>query len=198
MRGFTLVEMAIVLVIVGLILGGILSARSIIRNAQVKDGIKSLNDMAAAAQQFKDRYGMWPGDFTNATAQIAGLGCANGNGDGQVGSVAEAACASESLIRAGLIKGTAGQPIRMRETTFSITGATTALSGVTGLPAGWVNVVRVQTLDCDMAVQMDRAVDDGNLSTGRFRANATPAVCGATNDVQNENLAAGNAVYRIN
>jgi prepilin-type N-terminal cleavage/methylation domain-containing protein len=195
-RGFTLVEMAIVLVIVGLILGGILTARSIIRSAQVKDGIKALNDMTAAAQQFRDRYGMWPGDFTNATAQIASLVCANGNGDGQVSSAAESDCASESLIRAGLIRGTAGQPVRMRDTTFSITGATAALSGVTGLPAGWVNVVRVQTLDCDMAVQMDKAVDDGNLSTGSFRSNA--AACGASNDLQDESQPAGDVAYKLN
>ena len=43
-RGFTLVEMAIVLVIVGLLLAGILNARSVIRNAQTKDIIKRIRD----------------------------------------------------------------------------------------------------------------------------------------------------------
>mgnify|MGYP003491276646 CR=1 FL=1 len=75
-QGFTLVEISIVLVIIGLILGGILNAQSVIRNAQTKDSIKALNDMSAAARQFFDRYGMWPGDFSNAVA--SGLVCANG------------------------------------------------------------------------------------------------------------------------
>ena len=41
-QGFTLVEISIVLVIIGLILGGILNAQSVIRNAQTKDSIKAL------------------------------------------------------------------------------------------------------------------------------------------------------------
>ncbi len=200
-QGFTLVEIAIVLVIIGLILGGILNAQSVIRNAQTKDSIKALTDMAAAARQFNDRYGMWPGDFSNAVLSLPGLTCANGNGSGQVNTNAESLCATEQLIRAGMLKGSLTAPIaiRVRGSTFSVTGATAALTGAgtaPTMPANWVNVVRVQVIDCDIAVQMDRAVDDGNTNTGNFRATAN--VCGANGNTQDENIAVANAVLRLN
>ncbi|MBK9348087.1 MAG: prepilin-type N-terminal cleavage/methylation domain-containing protein [Burkholderiales bacterium] len=193
-QGFTLVEISIVLVIIGLILGGILNAQSVIRNAQTKDSIKALNDMSAAARQFFDRYGMWPGDFSNAVA--SGLVCANGDGNGFI-SAAERNCASEHLIRAGMLKGTvaAAPPtvIRVRGSTFSVIRAT--LAGVAA-PANWGNVVRVQAIDCDIAVQMDRAVDDGNTNTGNFRITAN--TCGATGADQNETIVVANAILRLN
>lgn len=197
-QGFTLVEISIVLVIIGLILGGILNAQSVIRNAQTKDTIKAVNDMTAAARQFFDRYGMWPGDYTNAVASFPGLSCANGNGNGQVNSNAESTCASEQLILAGMLKGTAGQPIRVRGSTLSVTGATAALTGLTAasIPVNWVNVVRVQVIDCDIAIQIDRAVDDGNTNTGNFRT--TLNTCGATGTAQDETIPVTNAVLRLN
>lgn len=201
-RGFTLVEISIVLVIIGLILGGILNAQSVIRNAQTKDAIKALNDMTAAARQFNDRYGMWPGDYSNAVASLPGLvaPCAgvNGNGNGQIGSAVETTCATQHMILAGMLKGTVGpNPLAIRGTQFSVTRATAALTGlpVASIPANWVNVVRVTgTLDCDIAVQMDRAVDDGNTTTGNFR---TTAVCGA-GTTQSEAIVVANAILRLN
>lgn len=198
-QGFTLVEIAIVLVIIGLILGGILNAQSVIRNAQTKDSIKALSDMAAAARQFNDRYGMWPGDYSNATG--SGLVCANGDGSGQVNNVAETNCATEHLIRAGMLKGTAGSPIKVRGSTFSVTGATAPLNGGAAaptMPANWVNVVRVQNIDCDIAVQMDRALDDGNTNTGNFRTTALACGAAATGNNQDETIAVANAVLRLN
>ena len=197
-QGFTLVEISIVLVIIGLILGGILNAQSVIRNAQTKDTIKAFNDTTAAARQFFDRYGMWPGDYTNAVASFPGLSCANGNGSGQINTNPEALCASEQLIRAGMLKGTAGQPIRVRGSTFSVTGATAARTGLSAasIPANWVNVVRVQVIDCDIAIQIDRAVDDGNTNTGNFRT--TLNTCGATGTAQDETIPVANAILRLN
>ena len=195
-RGFTLVEVAIVLVIIGLLLGGILNAQSVMRNARTKDTIKAMTDMANAAQQFHDRYGAWPGTLQTATTAIPDMtATCVGNATGLIASAAESACASESLIRSSMLRGDATQPIRTNgPTTLSVTGAT--LSGVAGLPANWRNVVRIQETDCDVLLQMDRLLDDGNTTTGNLRTAA--GVCGATGLVQVETLLVANAALRLN
>jgi prepilin-type N-terminal cleavage/methylation domain-containing protein len=193
-KGFTLIEMSIVMVIIGALLAGVLSARTIIRNSQTKDLIKSVNDFAAGVVIFKEKYAMWPGDYSSAVANIAGLTCPNGNANGQVNSNAESNCATESLIRVGILRGVAGQAITIRGSTIlSFTGGTNILTGVpvARLPNNAINVIRVQNIDCDSALQLDRAVDDGNVDTGNFR---TDAVCIS----QDENVAIANAVLKVN
>lgn len=192
-RGFTLVEIAIVLVIIGFLLAGILNAQSVLRNARTKDTIKAVTDMANAAQQFRDRYGNWPGALQNAVGVIPSLNPACvGNVNGVIASAAESACASEELIRSSMLRGTAGSAITLNGVvTISVTGAGAALSGVAGLPANWRNVVRVQAIDCDVALQIDRNLDDGSLATGNFRS---ATVCPA----QNEAILVANAVLRLN
>lgn len=194
-RGFTLVEIAIVLVIIALLMAGILNSRSVIRNAQTKDIIKAVGDIATAAQQFRDRYGAWPGDLTTAVATLPDLtpACV-GNGNGVIDTGAESDCASEELIRAAMLRGDAGTPITLNGTVvLSLTNRTfaAALPNLTTLPANWVNLVRIQRIDCDSALQLDRATDDGNSATGNFR---TGTVCAG----QDENISVDNAVLKLN
>ena len=201
-QGFTLVEIAIVLVIIGFLLAGILNAQSVLRNARTKDTIKAVTDLANASQQFRDRYGAWPGTLQNAAAPagpIQGLSATCvGNTTGLIATAAESACASESLIRTSILRGDAAQPIRTigssGQTTLSVTGA--ALSSVAGLPANWRNVVRIQATDCDVLVQMDRLLDDGNTATGNLRTAAN--LCGASGTNQSDILPVANAALRIN
>src|SRR5215510_10898096 len=64
--GFTLVEIAIVLVIIGLLLGGILKGQEMITQARIKNVINDFNGISAAYFSYQDRYRGVPGDDSNA------------------------------------------------------------------------------------------------------------------------------------
>jgi prepilin-type N-terminal cleavage/methylation domain-containing protein len=128
-RGFTLVEIAIVLVIIGLLLGGILKGQEMITQAKIKNVIADFSGISAAYHGYVDRYKKIPGDDPCAGAG-AGLTVGNcgtttarwgtpavaGNGDGVVaGAYNSANAADESrqwwdhLRRAGFVSGVGDQ-----------------------------------------------------------------------------------------
>ena len=74
MRGFTLVELSIVLVIVGLIIGGILAAKSMINTSKMVKIISLAEQYKTAARNFRTTYNYWPGDYPNAAFGCAGDG----------------------------------------------------------------------------------------------------------------------------
>lgn len=85
-KGFTLVEIAIVLMIIGLLIGGILRGQELITSARVRNIIDQKSAIQTAYIGFIDRYRMLPGDLTAAQAGIIGNGIAGGwwGGDGIV------------------------------------------------------------------------------------------------------------------
>jgi prepilin-type N-terminal cleavage/methylation domain-containing protein len=98
-QGFTLIEMAIVLVIIGLIVGGVLVGQEMIMQAQMRMIIKDIERFKTAAVSFRTKYDCLPGDCANATSFFGtdNNGCpegygtsgtCNGNGDGYVGPAA--------------------------------------------------------------------------------------------------------------
>lgn len=66
-RGFTIIEIAIVLAVIGLISGGIITAYSVISSATVTSTIRSYNDTLKSSQIFKTMYNHHPGDLTRMT-----------------------------------------------------------------------------------------------------------------------------------
>src|SRR5256885_8774628 len=72
MQGFTLVEIAIVLVIIGLLLGGILKGQEMITQAKIKNSIADFSGISAAYHGYQDRYRAIPGDDPNAAGRWAG------------------------------------------------------------------------------------------------------------------------------
>jgi prepilin-type N-terminal cleavage/methylation domain-containing protein len=67
--GFTLVEIAIVLVIIGLLLGGILKGQEMITQAKIKNVINDFNGVTVAVTSYQDRYRAIPGDDQNAATR---------------------------------------------------------------------------------------------------------------------------------
>src|SRR5688572_4707505 len=91
-KGFTLIEIAIVLVIIGLLLGGVLKGQELITGARVRNLIAQQDGIKAAYFGFLDRYRALPGDYAQAQANIPNIAAANpcgatpgnGNGTGQI------------------------------------------------------------------------------------------------------------------
>lgn len=107
--GFTLVELSIVLVIIGLLLGGVIIGKEMIRSAQLRSVITDVQGYLAASMMFQDKYQCLPGDCANATTFMSGV--TNGNGNGQLDGPAGANAAGEifgiwqHLTAARYIKG---------------------------------------------------------------------------------------------
>jgi prepilin-type N-terminal cleavage/methylation domain-containing protein len=81
--GFSLIESALVLVIIGLLVGGILKGKDLIESARLKRVIAQLNDYRLATSAFMDKYDALPGDFKKASLLIR-RDLHNGNGNGVV------------------------------------------------------------------------------------------------------------------
>lgn len=127
-RAFSLVELSIVLVILGLLTGGILAGQSLIRAAELRSIGTDVNRFVSATQTFRDKYLALPGDMLNATSfwgknntacsgdsgtANATTGVCNGNGNGYIADSASIAGGTSEgfqfwrqLANAGLIEGT--------------------------------------------------------------------------------------------
>ena len=130
--GFTLVELSIVLVILGLLVGGVLTGQSLIHAAELRSVSKEFQNYQTALNTFRDKYFALPGDMPNAvrywgaqtgattdgvdsscaalTTAATGTATCNGNGDGSIASSTsgpfhEMHRAWQHLANAGLIEG---------------------------------------------------------------------------------------------
>src|SRR5438309_2988309 len=98
-QGFTLVEIAIVLVIIGLLLGGILKGQEMITQAKIKNVIADFSGVSAAYHGYQDRYRAIPGDDPNAdTRWTAPTAATKGDGNGVVDGTYNNTCPAVSAV----------------------------------------------------------------------------------------------------
>ena len=81
-NGFTLVELSIVLVVIGLIIGGVMVGKDLIFAAEIRQQVKQIEQYSLAYNTFKLKYGCMPGDCANATSFFTSS--TNGNGNGKL------------------------------------------------------------------------------------------------------------------
>jgi len=198
-RGFTIVEIAIVLVVIGLLLGGILKGQELINNAKVRALTDRTTSLGIAFRSFVTRYNYPPGDFEHADTYLGfpSSGGYSGNGNRLIdmdgsGSDEERALVFTHLAAAGLIEcsapactGTYGDSIIVRRNQDASLFPTNLYGGGFEFRDKQVNRQYLRTYAEDRArfylatgdgipstvlSEMDRKIDDGIASGGDFRS----------------------------
>ncbi len=179
-HGFTLVEIAIVLVIIGLLLGGILKGQEMITQAKIKNVMADYSGISAAYHGYQDRYRAIPGDDPGATRWTTPAGVNAGNGNGVVDGVYKAGCSTpaeieschwwDHLRRAGFVSGSGTlQPFNAVTGLIGVqtgNGAATpaaVLGGFGGL------IMCSAGLPDKVAIAVDTQMDDGRIESGTVR-----------------------------
>ncbi len=169
-KGFTLVEIAIVLVIIGLLLGGVMKGQALIANAKTKALILQMDGYTTAYNIYMDTYGAMPGDDANALANLPGKGIngnpvVNGSGNGYFSGTEGDKLVFDDLFAAGLISGyTAaanGRPLNKDGGQMFYRSNYAGLSGS----------ILCSYVSNEQAREMDRKLDDGKGNSGSYRRN---------------------------
>jgi prepilin-type N-terminal cleavage/methylation domain-containing protein len=163
--GFTLVEIAIVMVIIGLLIGGVLKGQAMVQNAKVKRVAKQMDEVRAAVMAFYDKYGMYPGD-ENIAAIPPGTDN-EGDGSGQIGG-AELYEVFQDLQLAGLISGIYNGTSDLPRHAF---GDNVLLYWVNPGP-GAQHYFRFDNLPADVCLELDTKYDNSTYNSGSIIGSA--------------------------
>jgi prepilin-type N-terminal cleavage/methylation domain-containing protein len=187
-RGFTLVEIAIVLVIIGLLLGGILKGQEMITQAKIKNVIADFSGISAAYHGYVDRYKKIPGDdpcagTTNSAITVGNCGTTTGrwtgasHGDGNgivagkynsVTNTDESRLWWDHLRRAGFVSGVGDQqPFNALTGQIGVQTGDTAGGAALGGFAGII--ICSANLPDKVAIAADTQMDDGVPNSGSVR-----------------------------
>ena len=215
--GFTLVEIAIVLVIIGLLLGGVLKGQELINSAKVKSLAGDFRTISTFVYAYQDRFRALPGDDIQAVAHVVGTlatapgGAGEARGNSRIEGVwnsrtigDESFLFWEHVRRANLAVGstTFGSaaeiatyvPINSEGGRIGITGQTPG--GLAPAAYGGSFYICSANINGRFVRQLDQALDDGVTNAGTLRAfanddaagGATAAVAAALTATEDSNL----------
>ena len=195
--GFTLIEIAIVLVIIGLLLGGVLKGQELINSAKVKNLATDFKNIPVFIYGYQDKFKALPGDQTQAaldlqfppantaTAATTVATLANGviNGNWNATTTASESFVFWQHVRlAGLAPGptdttvTNYLPTNAAGGTIGIQSGTTVVANSPLLGSAGANPIRGSYVICSSGIlgkyvkQLDTTMDDGNTATGSMMA----------------------------
>jgi prepilin-type N-terminal cleavage/methylation domain-containing protein len=188
--GFTLVEIAIVLVIIGLLLGGILKGQELINSAKVKNIAQDFKNVPLYIYGYQDRFKALPGDDPRVATNISGATLATtpassqGNGviDGTWNSTTttdESVLFWQHVRMANFASGPTlvtdpdYYPKNVEGGRMGITNGQSANTPITTMTGTYVFCS--QGILGKFAKQLDTTLDDGNTFTGSLRTRATSA-----------------------
>lgn len=167
-KGFTLVELSIVLVIIGLLIGGVLKGKAMIENTKIKKVKADVDGIVSAIYTFQDKYKFLPGDNALTVNGIA----AAGDADGVIES-GEELDAWQQLIADGIISGNSAGA------TLADVAKKTPFSGVYSITADTGKSVTITATLPNNAIQsLDIANDDGVYNTGDINSSAAYTTTG--------------------
>ncbi len=189
-KGFTLIEIAIVLVIIGLLLGGVLKGQELINTARVRSLNSNIDGITSAWFSFSDRYRAFPGDYAQASVNLPNI-TNNGDGDGLIDSDGERALVWSHLQAAGYITGSYPDPINPATGTTVVAGmynCSTTTCPDNGFGQGMVidnstlqqssaaagsvaahELLTGRAIPSDVLAELDRKIDDGTPSAGAMQ-----------------------------
>ena len=188
--GFTLVEIAIVLVIIGLLLAGVLKGQELIESSRTKRMANDLTSFTAMITSYQDRYRGIPGDDAIATTTYSARWDAAAvtavTSNGLIGAGADAAIfpavataentmAIQALRYAGFLEGNGAVVTLPANAAGGLIALTNNVMGF-----GDVNVVCLSKLSGKQAGALDRLLDDGDNMKGSIRAILGTTLAAAT------------------
>ena len=181
--GFTLIEIAIVLVIIGLLLGAVLKGQELIQSARVRNLAATQDEIKTAFFGFWDRYRALPGDYNLASTKLLNVAAtSDGNGDGRIllyGAMLESIAVWEHLSKAGFLTGSYTYNAAVSSATNPTNPYGVFLQLIydnvyadAGAPTVRHNLKLGNQIPVGIIAELDRKIDDGNAQTGTFRFSA--------------------------
>ena len=193
-RGFTLIEIALVFVIIGLLLGAIFKGQELLTAARVRDILQQQEHYKTAYLAFQQRYGNPPGDYGQASANIKGIApgpCGTPNADGNGNSNfrietagSEHTLAWEHMSKAGMLSVVYTCATTVAPGTSPLNRYDQPLELVfddqyAGTATARHNLKTGGRIPSNLLAEADRKVDDGVATTGEFRAALSASVTAA-------------------